>query len=129
MQPDAVDAAIAAINMEECYRRRLVRGRDLNEWHTDLENWILTGQDDTALGFLGEAIAAVETLEQYDDREPQSYWYEKAADIHQERGDHAAASAVLERWMATWPEVRRRRDSTRLRIKTRLVRLATLARR
>lgn len=127
MLPNAVDIAIASINMEECYRRRLVRGRDLSEWHTDLEAWIATGEYEQALEFLGEAIGAVETLEQYDDREPQPYWFQKAADLYEDMGEPENAAKVVDRWLRSWPARRPRRDGMREDMCTRAANLKRVA--
>lgn len=122
-----VDLAIASINMEECYRRRLVRGRDLNEWFTQLEVWLESGQYEEALSFLGEAIGAVETLEQFDNREPQSYWYQKAADVYEDMGQPGNAAKVLQRWLASWPAHRQGNNSDRHEVCSRLLHLSRVA--
>lgn len=118
-QSDA-ERAIAVINMEECYRRRLVRGRDLNEWHMQLEQWASSGNTAAQRTLLQEIIAVTELLPQYDAREPQPYWHEKLADLHVSAGESWAEAAVLTRWLACWPEERRRFDSARERFLQRL---------
>lgn len=87
---------IHAVNMVETYRRRGVRSRDLNDWHAQLDEWWAVGAHTLILGLLAEVMYVVETLEQYDDREPQAYWYQQAAKAHTALGDHASAVAVLE---------------------------------
>jgi len=127
MQPDLVDIAIASINMQELYRRRMVRGRDLNEWFDDLEAWIAAGEYEEALTFLGEAIGTVETLEQFDNREPQPYWFQKAADLYEDSGEPEAAAKVLRRWLESWPPRRERRDGMREVVCTRIAQLSRVA--
>lgn len=116
MTSDA-ERAIAVINMEECYRRRMVRGKDLNEWHDQLNIWVKEGNLPAARALLHEIIEVTETLVQYDQREPQPYWHEKLAKLHRREGDRWAEAAVLCRWLAAWPEDRRRFDSARERIR------------
>lgn len=115
MTTDA-ERAIAVINMEECYRRRLVRGRDLNDWHEQLDAWVKAGNLAAARELLYEIIEATEQLVQYDQREPQPYWHEKLAKLHRRDGDRWAEQSVLCRWLAAWPEDRRRFDNARERI-------------
>jgi len=113
MVPDPDSGArglIHAVNMEETYRRRLVRGRDFNDWHPQLEQWWAAQDYAAILGLLSEIITAAEALQQYDDREPQAYWYVQAAKAHAHLGDHAAAVSVLERWFRYWPTERIRFD-------------------
>lgn len=114
---EGMDRAIAVINMEECYRRRVVRGQDLNDWHEQLDRWIAAGDLSSARALLYEIIGATETLVQYDQREPQPYWHEKLAKLHRRDGDRWAESAVLCRWLAAWPADRQRFDSARQRIR------------
>jgi tetratricopeptide (TPR) repeat protein len=111
---------IHAVNMDETYRRRQVRGRDLNDWHPQLDAWWAAGDYTAILDLLGEVITAAETLEQYDDREPEAYWYQQAAKAHTVMGDHAAAVAVLERWFQFWPPERIRFDREPERMERRL---------
>lgn len=118
-QSDA-ERAIAVINMEECYRRRLVRGRDLNEWHEQLQLWREAGDVPAQRALLREIIAVTETLEQYDAREPQPYWHEKLADLHADEGAWWSELAVLCRWLAAWPDDRRRFDKARERVRARV---------
>ena len=112
--------AIHAVNMGETFRRRVVRGQDFNDWHEQLEQWWVVGDYTAILGLLGEIIAAAETLEQYDDREPQAYWYQQAAKAHTALGDHEAAVAMLERWLQFWPPIRIRFDDEPARMEARL---------
>ncbi len=97
------DRAIAVINMEEAFRRRLVRGRDINEWHPTISEWLAAGRDDDVLTLVAEIIDATMILEQYDPREPQPYWFELAARIHHRRGAHRDEAVILRRWLARWP--------------------------
>lgn len=117
---DDAERAIAVINMEECYRRRLVRGRDLNEWHMQIEQWASAGNVAAQRALLREIIEVTERLVQYDAREPQPYWHEKLADLHESTGERWAEVAVVTRWLACWPEDRRRYDSARARFLRRL---------
>lgn len=116
---NSVEALIGSINMEECYRRRQVRGRDLNEWHPQLDEWIAAGETRKALDLLAEIFTAVESLEQYDAREPQPYWYETAAKIYRTLRCDQEEAAVCERWLIRWPESRTRHDKARHRLSTR----------
>lgn len=111
---------IQEINMAETYRRRLVRGRDFNDWHLQLDEWWITEDYESILSLLSEIIAAAETLEQYDDREPQAYWYQQAAKAHTRLGDYAAAVEILERWFQAWPPPRQRFDNEPARMTDRL---------
>jgi len=113
--------AIHAVNMAETYRRRVVRGRDVNDWHLELDEWWAMGDFAAVLDLLREIISAMETVEQYDDREPQSYWYVQCAKAHTAIGDHDAAVAVLERWFRFWPPERIRFDNEPARMRARLV--------
>lgn len=106
MIQDPVDRLIAVVNMEEAYRRRRVRGKDLNDWHPQLDAWAESGQTVEALRLLGEIMETVENLEQYDPREPQPYWFEVAARIHHRAGRHEEEAAVLRRWLDKWPPSR-----------------------
>lgn len=122
-----VDAAIRRINTDELYRLRRVRGRDLNQWHQDLTVWIQGGLPEEALALLGEIITVAETLQQYDSREPQPYWYEKAAKILADQGEHGAAELLLRNWLHLWPETREQSAHRRKRIEARADRYAALA--
>lgn len=124
MRPESRTEAgrlVHAVNMAETYRRRLVRGQDFNDWHSQLEEWWVAEDYTAILGLLSEIIAAAEGLEQYDDREPQAYWYQQAANAHAALGDHAAAVEVLERWYQFWPPPRIRFDNEPARMDARLV--------
>jgi hypothetical protein len=121
-----VEKLIGAINMEECYRRREIRGKDFNDWHGDLERWKAAGQDREILGLLTEIMDACETLEQYDEREPQPYWYEEAAKACRRLSDPTGELAVLQRWLVCWPLDRRRLDKVRERFLTRAERVRQL---
>ncbi|MFT4471437.1 hypothetical protein ACMX2H_16155 [Arthrobacter sulfonylureivorans] len=122
-EAEDVDELIAIINMEECYRRRTVRGRDLNDWHLQLEAWRRIGNFEAMLQLLGEIIVATEQLEQYDDREPQPYWHEQKAKLHRKRHEYQEEAAVLALWLAHWPLERDRFDQARERIVARLAEL------
>lgn len=111
--------AIAAINAEELMRRRVVRGMDLNDNIAVIDNLVAQGLAAEALELLEEIIAVVETLEQYDDREPQPYWYERAAGLHRRLGNHEAELDVLGRWLIAWPPSRLRPDLARDRVRAR----------
>lgn len=115
-----VDLALARINAEECARRRLVRGKDLNGWLAVLDEMILAKQHDEALDLLGEIMDACETLEQYDPREPHPYWYERAAGLLRKTGQHGREMETLARWLDRWPDSRPRPDFARERIRARL---------
>ena len=115
-----VDDAIAAINMDECYRRRRVRGRDLNDWLVPLKDLRKAGETRAALDLLAEIIAAIETLEQFDPREPQPYWYEEAAKVYRRLKCRQEEADVLNRWLAFWPEQRARHDRARERVRARI---------
>jgi Asp-tRNA(Asn)/Glu-tRNA(Gln) amidotransferase C subunit len=116
---NSVEALIGSINMEEAYRRRKVRGRDLNEWHPQLDEWIAAGETRKALDLLGEIFESVESLEQFDAREPQPYWYETAAKIYRTLRCSEEEAAVLERWLIRWPPTRTRHDKARERFASR----------
>ncbi|MDZ5076794.1 hypothetical protein [Nesterenkonia sp. HG001] len=110
------DDAIRRINTEELYRRRQVRGRDLNDWHAELRQWEEAGLYEEVLSLLGEITHAVETLAQYDSREPQAYWYLYAARILKLQGEARAAEVLLIRWLDHWPEDRPQYPSHRARV-------------
>lgn len=114
-----VERAIASINAEELRRRRTVRGKDLNDLIPVLDSYSAVGMSREFLGLLGEIMAACETLEQYDPREPQPYWYERAAGMHRRLGQHGEELDVLARWLMYWPASRERTDLARDRIKAR----------
>lgn len=101
-----VDDLIATINLHELYQRRLVRGRDLNDWHTQLREWQQQGELDRCLELLAEIIEVIEGLDWLDAREPQLYWYEKSAVLMARQGRHRAAIVLLRRWLSFWPEGR-----------------------
>lgn len=114
-----VDMAIQAINAEELMRRRRVRGLDLNDHIAVIDSLVSEGLVPQALELLEEIIAVVETLEQFDDREPQPYWYERAAGLHRRSGNHEAELDVLGRWLIAWPPARKRADLARDRVRAR----------
>lgn len=114
-----VERAIASINAEELRRRRTVRGKDLNDLIPVLDSYSAVGMAREFLGLLGEIMAACETLEQFDPREPQPYWYERAAGMHRRLGEHDEELDVLARWLMHWPASRERNDLARDRIKAR----------
>lgn len=124
---NSVEALIGAINMEEAYRRRKVRGRDINDWHPQLDEWVAAGETRKALDLLGEIFEAVESLEQFDAREPQPYWYEMAAKIYRTLRCAPEEAAVLERWLIRWPLDRTRHDRARERFTARAAKAYTLA--
>lgn len=111
---------VHAVNMGETYRRRMVRGQDFNDWHGQLDAWWAVGDYPAILLLLGEIIVAAESLEQYDDREPQAYWYQQAAKAHMEMGDHQSAVEILARWAQFWPSHRIRLDDEPARMDSRL---------
>ncbi|GAA4914628.1 hypothetical protein [Nesterenkonia rhizosphaerae] len=115
MQPEHVDPdlLIEQINTEELYRRRLVWGRDLNDWHLTLDHWISTGLTAKALELLELILETVETLEQFDTREPQFYWYKMTAELYLSTGEPDKAADTLERWVAGWPDSRAVPDQAR----------------
>lgn len=123
-----VEALIGAINMQECYRRRVVRGQDLNEWHQQLDSWKADGHTGPALELLAEIMAAVETIEQYDPREPQPYWYMEAAKLYRKVGSPQEEWEVLQRWLARWPMSRPRHDKARERFIERAGKIIRVAR-
>ncbi len=108
------ETAIARINAEECFRLRKVDGRDINDWHTTLAKMRASGDTAGALGLLYKIIAACETLEQYDPREPQPYWYEQAAKLHEKRGELTEAEELVVRWLSFW-RGRERGEKTKMR--------------
>lgn len=114
-----VDYAIAAINADELMRRRRVRGRDLNEWIGPLQEMIDAGQDAEALELLEEIMACCETLEQYDPREPQPFWYEKACGLLRRSRRYSEEAQTLTRWLRRWPAERPRADLAQERIQAR----------
>lgn len=116
MPRTAAERAIRQVNTEELLRRRLVRGHDLNTWIPQLQHWESTGDHHQALDLLGEIIDTVETLAQYDSREPDAYWYLMAARILRSQDDHGRARTVLHRWMEHWPRSRPAFPSHRLRV-------------
>lgn len=105
--------------MEECYRRRKVRGRDMAEWIPQMDAWVAAGETRLALELLAEIIAACETLEQFDTREPAPFWYESAAKVYRQLGCSHEEATILERWLAHWPESRVRYDKARDRFAAR----------
>lgn len=121
-----VDRAIRRVNTGELLDRRRVRGRDLNDWHGQLRDWRDLGEHSEALRLLLEIIAAVETLEQYDSREPRYEWYLWAAREYEALGLVDAAVAVLERWGSFWPTERECWPSHRATVASRLRRLRRL---
>ncbi|MGO4382911.1 hypothetical protein AB4Y80_01570 [Specibacter sp. RAF43] len=108
------------MNTAETYRRRVVRGLDINDWHLELDAWFARGNYWAALDLLAEIMDAVETLEQFDDWEPEAYWYEQAAEAHTRIGEHDKAVAVLERWLQFWPPERIRFDMAPQRMQRKL---------
>lgn len=111
-----VEYAIAAINAEELMRRRQVRGRDLNEWIGPLQELIDTGADAEALALLEEIMDCCETLEQFDPREPQPFWYEKACGLLRRSRRYEEEAGTLTRWLERWPADRVRADLAQERI-------------
>ena len=120
VQLETVDDFIASVNLHELYRRRMVRGADLSQWHAQLEAWLQDGALLEAAEFLLEVLDVVETLEQFDAREPQPYWYLKLADVYEDAGEPGGAAAVLRRWLARWPAEREGHVEYRDQICTRL---------
>lgn len=128
------DKLIASINMEELYVRRRVRGRDLNDWHNQLAEWEHQGAHYAALELLHEVMDTVEGLDWLDAREPQLYWFDKAARMMASQGRHDDAAVTLRRWLACWPDHRAEAfttraglDSRRAAVRERADRLEVLA--
>lgn len=114
-----VEYAIAAINAEELMRRRMVRGKDLNDWLGPLQEMIDAGQDAEALELLEEIMSCCETLEQFDPREPQPFWYEKACGLLRRSRRYEEEARTLTRWLSRWPAERPRGDLAQERIEAR----------
>lgn len=126
--------AVEKINHAELLRLRQVWGKDLNEWHGTLSDLKQRGKTGQALSLLSEIMEATLRLAQYDQREPQPYWFTQASWLHERRGEHRRAAQVLQRWMDAWPQRRaipwkRRRtvDRQREQIGARIDRLLRLA--
>lgn len=117
------ELAIRRINDIEQRRRRKVRGRDFNDWHTQLDQWKKDGQHQERLRLLLEIVAAAETLPQYDSREPRYEWTLWAATEYEHLGMPNHAVQLLHRWLHHWPEHRDQYPSHRAKILSRLRRL------
>lgn len=118
-----VDALVHQVNRAETVRRRMVGGYPQEHWYVVIDAMFEHGLDEAALLILDQLIDSAEQLAQYDTREPQDYWYNRAAMIHHRRGDHDAEAAVLDRWLAHWPADRWRPNHARQRIVRRLQRI------
>ncbi len=80
--------------------RRLVRGRDFDEWVEPIKQLRRDGQDHAALELLMECITVAERNATANGW-PLPPWYtEQAAIILRKRGEHAGEVAVLERYLA-----------------------------
>lgn len=97
------DLIITAINHQELLHRRQLHGRDLNDYHPDLAQLRARNATNAALELLHQIIAVTHTLPQYDDREPDPYWPELAAQLHIDAGQTDLARTVLEEWLTWWP--------------------------
>lgn len=120
------DLLIVRINSEELWRLRRVWGLDLGDWHPYLDALIAAGKTQKALDLLAELIIASETLVQYDSREPEPYWYERAAVLYRRLHRLDDEAAILERWLTFWPETRYLPNKSRERIIWRLGRVRQL---
>lgn len=121
-----VERAIRRINDEEQRRRRKVRGRDFNDWHTQLREWREAGEHGQSLRLLLEIVAAAETLAQYDSREPRHEWYVWASKDFERLGLIEQAVEILRRWEYHWPAGRECWPSHREKVESRLRRLSRL---
>ena len=102
----AAEQTVTAINTHELMSRRLLHGRDLNDYHATLLRLQHAKHYSAALELLHQIISVTHTLPQYDDREPDPYWAELAAHLHIMQGDTMQARRVLSDWLAWWPEHR-----------------------
>lgn len=129
LPPGWQDELILAINAEELYRRRTVRGQDINDWHPQIRTWLAEGHLLDALDLLEEILDVVEILEQYDAREPDWYWYSKTASVQEELGDCPGAAATLRRYLQAWPAHRGVPEGLRAAVDRRRSRAAAWAHR
>ncbi|WP_102158734.1 hypothetical protein [Zhihengliuella halotolerans] len=120
---DRIQRLIDDINSETLWERRLVDGRDLNEWLHPLAALEAAGDYAAALALLERIIETTHALVQYDVREPQAYWAEKAAALHIKSGRPDRAISTLQHWLDAWPEERAVKNRDRARIRARLTKL------
>lgn len=113
---DPVEAMIHETNHAETIRRRIVGGHPQEHWYVVIGAMFDHGLDDTALPVLEKLMAAAESLAQYDTREPEPYWFERAAMIHRRHGEYPFEIMVLDRWLGHWPADRWRPNRHRDRI-------------
>ncbi|MGL3805889.1 tetratricopeptide repeat protein [Paeniglutamicibacter sp. R2-26] len=111
---------IIGINSEELWIRRRVARWDLNDWLLPIDDLIRAKRYAEALDVLQDITKTCVSLKQYDNREPQAYWAEKLATVHQRLRNKPAAAAVLTDWLTHWPDTRFRTNHDVERVTRRL---------
>lgn len=101
--PDKIQRLIDAINTQHLWALRKLHGKDLGEHVQELLEMEVDKKYEQMLIRLEEIIDVTHTLVQYDTREPQPYYAEKAATIYMKLGRRDDAIRVLHRWLDAWP--------------------------
>lgn len=110
---------IISINSEELWIRRRVARWDINQWLLPIDDLMRARRFSEAIDVLETITTTCVSLQQYDNREPQAYWFEKLATAHQRAGNKPAARAVLTNWLTYWPDTRFRTNKDVERVKNR----------
>ncbi|MGP5340766.1 hypothetical protein ACTXML_09030 [Glutamicibacter arilaitensis] len=105
-QPDQIQRIIDAINMEHLWKLRKLEGKDLADHVQDLVEMEADKKYEEMVVLLERIIDVTHSLVQYDSREPQPYYAEKAASIYRKLGRRKDAIRVLRRWVEAWPPER-----------------------
>lgn len=98
-----MDRLIISINSEELWARRQVAGWDLNDWLLPIDDLLRARRYTEAVDVLEDITETCVNLQQYDNREPQAYWFEKLATAHHRSQEKAAARSVLAEYLYYWP--------------------------
>ena len=104
--PDRIQRLIEAINMDHLWKLRKLHGKDLAEHVQDLVEMEADKRFEEMVVLLEQIIDVTHTLEQYDAREPQPYYAQKAATIYNKLKRRQDSIRVLRRWLAAWPTER-----------------------
>lgn len=92
--------------MEHLWKLRKLHGKDLADHVQDLVEMETGKRYDDMVVLLEQIIDVTHTLEQYDPREPQPYYAQKAATIYNKLRRRPDAIRVLRRWVEAWPPER-----------------------